>query len=577
MVKKKIQKSVEELVADALLPKEDQPYEIPENWLWSPIGQLTNIISGGTPRTSNDKFYTGGNIAWITPADLSKYNKKLISKGKKNITELGLVKSSARIIPKNSVLFSSRAPIGYVAIAENELTTNQGFKSFEATKFIDSEFLYWYLKYSIDLIEAMASGTTFKEISGKKAAQIPFPLPPLAEQKRIVTKLSSMLEKLKQAKELIREAKESFEKRRATILHLAFTGQLTESWRTKNINTVNDFKKDHTVLNSSINIPKSWVCLPFGKIASIKTNLVDPSDYSNYPHIAPNNIEKKTGELLEFKSIGEDRVKSPKHLFQKGDIIYSKIRPYLSKVIIADFEGLCSADMYPIETVLNRSFLYNYMLSQIFLDYATTAGTRTVLPKINQKELNRIPVVCPSLDEQKEIVKILDNLLGNEAEASSLLELENQIDLIEKSILSKAFRGELDTNDSDDEPGKDLLKRILQDRQKTPKKKTVKNVSKAKGNKFEATMPTFTASIRAVSTSSKESQYLFETIKEKMGKRSFSIDELKSIVDLSYEDLKFALFDLIKEPLEINENSTLKMVWENNKYSFQLASFVGVK
>ena len=218
------------------------------------------------------------------------------------------------------------------------------------------------------------------------------------------------------------------------------------------------------------------------------------------------------------------------------------------------------------------------MLSQIFLDYATTAGSRTVLPKINQKELNRIPVICPPLAEQKQIVRILDSLLGNETQASSLLELQNDIDLLEKSILSKAFRGELDTNDPEDEPAKNLLKRILQQRQEVPSKKVTKKQSKPKAITISAKPVSVAVTAqRAIITTSKESQYLFETIKEKMGKRSFSMDELKSKVDLSYEELKSALFDLIKEPLDINENSTLKMVWENNKYMLQLASFAGAK
>ena len=120
--------------------------------------------------------------------------------------------------------------------------------------------------------------------------------------------------------------------------------------------------------------------------------------------------------------------------------MYSKIRPYLSKVVVVDFDGLCSADMYPIEAKENTKYLLYYMLSDEFFEQATTAGSRTVLPKINQKELLRIP----SLPEQEETVHILDSLLAREQlvrdTAKGLLE---QIELLKKSILAKAFRGEL--------------------------------------------------------------------------------------------------------------------------------------
>ena len=180
------------------------------------------------------------------------------------------------------------------------------------------------------------------------------------------------------------------------------------------------------------------------------SNLVDPSDYQGYPHIAPDNIEKKSGQLLEYRTIAEDKVKSGKHRFYAGQILYSKIRPYLSKVVVIDFDGLCSADMYPIEAQkgMNTYFLWYYMLSDEFLEQATTAGSRSVLPKINQKELSQIRIRVTCIEEQLKIVKTLNSLFAQEQRARDLAEsVLAQIDVMKKSILARAFRGELGTND----------------------------------------------------------------------------------------------------------------------------------
>ena len=167
------------------------PYEIPKTWEWCRLRHIGNIVGGGTPKTAIDDYWDGV-IPWITPADLSGYEEMYISRGARNISSLGLSKSSAQLMPKGTVLFSSRAPIGYVAISNNEISTNQGFKSFiPATVDIASEYMYFCLKARCDNIIIRASGTTFKEISGSEMAETLVPVPPVAEQARITTMLYS--------------------------------------------------------------------------------------------------------------------------------------------------------------------------------------------------------------------------------------------------------------------------------------------------------------------------------------------------------------------------------------------------
>ncbi|MEE5994069.1 MAG: restriction endonuclease subunit S [Oscillospiraceae bacterium] len=170
---------------------------------------------------------------------------------------------------------------------------------------------------------------------------------------------------------------------------------------------------NRTMKNSGIawigEIPEEWSVLKFKYVATVKSNLVHPNEYQNYMQVAPDNIEKGTAKLLDCKTVGEIGIESNNHLFYKGQIVYSKIRPVLNKVIIAPFDGLCSADMYPIETTINKYFLVYMMLSDRFLSQVKlVTENRVKMPKINQEELSQILIYLPSADEQQEIADYLD-------------------------------------------------------------------------------------------------------------------------------------------------------------------------
>ena len=146
-------------------------------WQIGTISDLGTVVGGSTPSKTKPEYYTNNGIAWITPKDLSINKSKFISHGENDITELGLKHSSATVMPKGTVLFSSRAPIGYIAIASNEVTTNQGFKSVVPYLEIGTAFVYFFLKHSLPVIESAASGSTFKEISGSAMKNIPAIIP----------------------------------------------------------------------------------------------------------------------------------------------------------------------------------------------------------------------------------------------------------------------------------------------------------------------------------------------------------------------------------------------------------------
>ena len=179
----------EEPVAQIGSVPEDVPFAIPDKWKWVQLKSVGKIVGGGTPKTSISEYW-GDEISWITPADLGKNSEKWIQKGAKSITQKGLEKSSAQLMPKGSVVYSSRAPIGHIAIAGQELCTNQGCKSFSPnTGVITTEWAYYMLIARTKDIQSRASGTTFKEISGKGVGETWISLPPVEEQKRIVAKI----------------------------------------------------------------------------------------------------------------------------------------------------------------------------------------------------------------------------------------------------------------------------------------------------------------------------------------------------------------------------------------------------
>ena len=204
-----IQAEKQKLIKDGKLKKEkplpeitedEIPFEIPENWKWVHLSDLGEIVGGGTPKTGDPSLWDDDGIPWLTPADMKNIRGMYASHGERNISQTGLAKSSAQLMPKGTVLYSSRAPIGYIAIAANDICTNQGFKSLVPANTEINKYMYYCLIARTDDIKARASGTTFKEISGAGFGATLVPLPPLGEQKRIVAKIEEILplcEKLK--------------------------------------------------------------------------------------------------------------------------------------------------------------------------------------------------------------------------------------------------------------------------------------------------------------------------------------------------------------------------------------------
>ena len=196
---------------------------MPDDWREGTISDLGDVIGGSTPSKAKPEFYTENGIAWITPKDLSVNKSKFITHGADDITELGLRNSSARLMPRGTVLFSSRAPIGYIAIASDEVCTNQGFKSVVPKANVGTAFIYYFLIQNLETIESMASGSTFKEVSGSTMKGIPAIIPDDDTLRRFQEECTPIFEK----QELLEAENAHLAEIRNSLLPRLMSGELS--------------------------------------------------------------------------------------------------------------------------------------------------------------------------------------------------------------------------------------------------------------------------------------------------------------------------------------------------------------
>ncbi|HUM44000.1 MAG TPA: restriction endonuclease subunit S [Fervidobacterium sp.] len=212
--------------------------KVPNGWKECRLEEVAKIVGGGTPKTDVDEYWNG-DIPWITPKDLSNFNGRYISKGERNISEKGLVNSSAKLLPPGTILLTSRAPVGYLAIAENEITTNQGFRSLVPLNNIDNIFLFYLLKNNIEYLKSQATGTTFGELAGSVLKSLVFLFPPLPEQRAIASVLSSLDDKI----DLLHRENKTLEAMAETLFRQWFIEEAKDEWEEKSLKDIYIFEK----------------------------------------------------------------------------------------------------------------------------------------------------------------------------------------------------------------------------------------------------------------------------------------------------------------------------------------------
>lgn len=501
MAKKTVNKTIEELLKEALIPKPQQPYKIPDNWVWVKVKSI-NFKQNKVINPNANEIYE----LYSIPSYMDNYPE--IIDGEK-------IKSSKLLVKKNDILLSKINPKINRVWKVNKYTDFKLIASSEwiiidtNNKFSEDFLLYNFkAEYFRNILNNNVSGVggSLTRVRPKEVLEYPILFPPIDEQKRIVEKLESMLEKLNQARELINEAKETFELRRASILHKAFTGELTENWRKENktekaeklLEKINE-EKIQKWKEESIEAEKEGKKKPRKpEIKSINEMKIPESEYpfeipENWEYINLENITTKiqygytassqeTGKIkyLRITDIQNNNVfwekvpfceidenKFQKFCLKKNDIVVARTGATTGKsYLIKDLENAVFAS-YLIRISLfyiKPKYLWYFMQSKDYWRQITENISGIAQPGVNASKLSKLKIILPPIEEQKEIVRQLEILLKAEEEAKDLLDLEDQIDILEKTILSKAFRGELGTNDPNDEPAIELLKKILSEK-----------------------------------------------------------------------------------------------------------------
>lgn len=441
------------------------PFTLPTGWRWQTISDICSVVTDGDhqapPQTTEGvPFVVISDIrsGTICPGIAKRYvpqdyfeSLDWSKKAQKSDVLLTVVGSyGIPVLVKESLTFCFQR---HIALLRPALPALQ-------------EWLYIALKSPLlqQQMATIATGTAQKTVPLTGLRDCVLPIPPLSEQQRIVAKVTELMElcnHLELQQQLAEEAhkklvtvmlglllqssgqadfgmlwetieknfdilfttESSIETLKQTLLRLAMSGRLIpqdpkdqpaskllSDIRAKKVGNKKYQERSGPESRHEISVPSGWEMCRFFEIADIKSELVSPRDYEQYQQVAPDSIEKNTGILLQRRTVRESGVISPNHHFYPGQILYSKIRPSLSKAVLVDFEGLCSADMYPIQAHIDPKFLLLQMLSPTFLEQVKVVENRVKMPKLNQESLNSFWVVVPPLAEQKRIVEAFEEL-----------------------------------------------------------------------------------------------------------------------------------------------------------------------
>lgn len=506
---KKVEISLEEKLKKALVPVEEQPYKLPDNWVWTRLGEVINIYRG-LSYTKNDEVENG----------------YLVLRGN-NLTDNGLAfleniyvdekvaKKGIEIKKDDVVLVSSTGSskvIGRACVVEKdyEKTTIGAFlllcrpKEIIVKKWI--HYIFKTLRYRLYISE-QAKGTNIKNIKNEYLENFYIPLPPLNEQKRIVEKLDFLFDKTKKSKEIIEEIKVDIENRKISILDRAFKGTLTSKWRNENrtsdvkelLKTINDEKikkweeeclqaekegkkkpkkpiireiEDMIVPvdEQPYKLPDSWVWVKLDNLCSKITDGTHKTPKytdSGVPFISVKDIYDNQVSFNNTKFISQEE---HNELYKRcnpeyDDILLTKSGTIGRTAVIktkTEFSLFVSVALLKnYKNVIDSNYLslnIQDFFNKINISQTIKGG---VIKNYHISDMKEQLIPLPPLEEQQEIVRILDEVLENENKVKELLELEERIDALEKSILNKAFKGELGTQNSNDESAIELLKEIL--------------------------------------------------------------------------------------------------------------------
>lgn len=388
------------------------------DWKKVKLSELGTIVGGGTPSTKKEEYY-GGDIPWITPKDLANFGERYIEHGNRNITLEGLENSSAKILPAGSILFSSRAPIGYIAIAANNVSTNQGFKSIIPNSDVDSLFLYYLLKFNKDKIENMGSGTTFKEVSASIMKSIEVFIPTeIVEQRKISAILGAIDDKIENNKKINH--------------HLEQMAQaIFKSWFV-------DFEP------FGGKMPNDWTIGKLSDVLKLIKNGINDKDKQKLPYVPIDILPMHSLSLNSYKS--NDEAKSSLITFKKNDILLGAMRVYFHRVCISPFTGITRSTCFVLRP-FNKIYLEYCLLTcnlKSSIEYAQSTSKGSTMPyAVWENGLAELKIPIPTEKVIKNFSKIVSPLIKTLQD--SIYEIEN-LQNLRDTLLPKLLSGEISVN-----------------------------------------------------------------------------------------------------------------------------------
>ena len=508
---KKVEISLEEKLEKALVPVEEQPYKIPNNWVWTRLGEISKL-SGGSGFPEKYQGFLDKNIPFYKVGSLKNIDDNFYIENSENyIDENILDKIKAKLFSKNTIIFAKigeAIKLNRRAILKENSCIDNNLMALVSNSSCYFRYVYFWLKKE-DLYK-YSQATTVPSIRQSTLEELKFPLPPLNEQKRIVEKLDFLFDKTKKAKEIIEEIKIDIENRKISILDRAFKGVLTSKWRNENkvsdvkelLKSINDEKikkweeeclqaeKDGNkkpkkpiirevedmivpVEEQPYKLPDSWVWVRLDNLCEVKGGKRIPKgeEFSNEKtknvYLRVTDFDNYTINQDKLKYISDDLAEKLKNYKISIEDLYLSIAGTIGKVGIIPYELDKSfltenaVKLTNFSNTINNKFLLNCFKTNFIQNLISNSITSSGQPKLAIFRIENFSIPLPPLEEQQEIVRILNEVLENENKVKELLELEERIDILEKSILNKAFKGELGTQNSSDEPAIELLKSIL--------------------------------------------------------------------------------------------------------------------
>lgn len=455
--KKQIELTIEEKLQNALVPKEEQPYKIPNNWCWVRLGNITQIKGGKRIPKGTSLLKENTGYKYIRVTDMK--NGTVLNDDIHYISKDIYNKISNYTISKNDIYITCAGTIGRVGIIPVEFDGANLTENADKIiiKHINKNLLVKVLSSYIvqkQIQEVITTGCQPK-LAIKKIEQLKIPLPPINEQQRIVNRIESLFVKLDRAKELIENTLAQFEQNKMAILHKAFIGELTAKWR----------KENNIDLSSWQDYQLKDIC---EKITDGTHNSPINTDLGDYMYITAKNIKEEGIDLSKITYVSSDIHEKiyARCNVEFGDVLYIKDGATTGiatiNTIKEQFSLLSSvAVLKPKKNKLLAKYLVyklnsNEVRNMMINNMSGVAITRLTLTKIKQAKMK-----FPTIEEQQEIVNILDNLLAKYNKIKNLEQQLEKIELLKKAILAKAFRGELGTNNPDEESAENLLKEIL--------------------------------------------------------------------------------------------------------------------